>query len=201
MPLALFSFPSYAFYPEPVTTAFHQRTESPTWQRYSVAAGTVGAALFARFAAPFFAVFREVFTGTFLAAGVCWALAASALPLAQRFFVAATIAALPAALSLRFGFATSGATGDGGPGDFFDAAHLFRCASAMAFLPAALIFRRLRFGASGVAAVSVGPPSSMARSSAIWASIRRFCCSKPSTRAVIISGVSLWVGIRIKCSW
>ena len=39
-------------------------------------------------------------------------------------------------------------------------------ASEMAFLPAALIFRRLRFVGSGVVAGSAGPPESMARSSA-----------------------------------
>ena len=40
----------------------------------------------------------------------------------------------------------------------WNAAHLFFVASEIAFLPAALIFRRLRFGGSGVAAVGLAPP-------------------------------------------
>jgi hypothetical protein len=52
---------------------------------------------------------------------------------AQRFFKAATIAAFPAALSLRFGFAVTAS--DPGSDWPLDAAHRFRCASAMAFLP------------------------------------------------------------------
>src|ERR1035437_9877082 len=175
LPLALFSFPSYAFYPEPVTTAFHQRTESPTWQRYSVAAGTVGAALFARFAAPFFAVFREAFAGAFLvtaflAAGgrlALAAVAASALTLALRLRLASAMAFLPAALSFRFGLAASGATGDRASDWTLDSAHRFRWASPMRFRAAALIFRRLPFGLSGVAAGSVGVPANIWRSSAI----------------------------------
>jgi hypothetical protein len=55
--------------------------------------------------------------------------------------------------------------------------------------------RRLAFGLSGVAAGFVGVPVSMAWSSAIWASMRSFCCSNPSTAALIISGVCLWVGM------
>src|ERR1035437_10094301 len=102
------------------------------------------------------------------------------------------MAFLPAALSLRFGLGAFGATGDE---VFLDSAHLFRWASPMRFRAAALIFRRLPCGPPGAAAVAVGPPGSMARSSAIWASIRSFCCSKPSTAAVMISAVSLWVAI------
>src|ERR1017187_3695995 len=174
------------------------------WQRYSVAAGTAGgvAAVFCgRLTAAFFAVFRAAFTRAFLAtflAGACWGLAAffaAARFAAQRFFKAATIAALPAALSFRFGFGASGATGDDRSDSFLDSAHRFRWASPMRFRAAALIFRRLPFGPSGVAAVAVGEPVSIWRSSAIWASIRRFCCSKPSTAALMISGVSLWVAI------
>src|ERR1019366_1059010 len=86
------------------------------------------------------------------------AFAASALFNAQRFFVAAMIALLPAAESLRLGLGA--ASGGDGSAAFLEAAHLFRCASAIAFLPAALIFRRLRFGGSGLAAGSVGPPVS-----------------------------------------
>jgi hypothetical protein len=60
---------------------------------------------------------------------------------AQRLFNAATIAALPAALSFRFGFLA-----DFGPADSpFGAAHLLRCASAIARRPAALIPRLLPF--------------------------------------------------------
>src|ERR1035441_3030373 len=102
------------------------------WQRYSVAAGTAGAAVFCgRLAATFFAAFREAFTGAFfatvfLAAGVCWALAAvatSALTLAQRLLVASAMAFLPAALSFRFALGASGVTGDE---VFLDSAHRFR---------------------------------------------------------------------------
>jgi hypothetical protein len=48
-----------------------QPSGSPIWQCYSVAAGTAGgvaAAFCGRFAAPFFAIFREAFTCPFLAA-------------------------------------------------------------------------------------------------------------------------------------
>ena len=60
---------------------------------------------------------------------------ASALLAAQRFFVAAMIAARPAALSFRFAF-FAGLAATASP---FAAAHLFRWASAIAFRPAALI--------------------------------------------------------------
>src|ERR1017187_4212664 len=179
---------------------------------YSVVVGNAArtgaaAAFCGRFVAPFFAAFREAFTGAFfataffvvvfLAVGGCWALAAvaaSALTLAQRLRLASAMAFLPAALSFRFGLAASGATGDGSD-SFLASAHRFRCASPMRFLAAALIFRRLPFGAAGVTAVAVGPPWNMAWSSAIWASIRSFWDSKPSIAALMISAVSLWVGI------
>src|ERR1017187_3711923 len=177
------------------------------WQCYSVAVGTAGgvvAAFCGRFAAPFFAAFREAFTGTlltaFLAAGVCWALAAlaaSALTLAQRLLVASAMAFLPAALSFRFALGASGVTGDGGSDSFLDSAHRFRWASPMRLRAAALILRRLPFGASDKAAVSVGVPVSIWRSSTIWVSIRLFCSSNPRMAALSISAVSLWVGIRI----
>src|ERR1017187_4277687 len=168
-----------------------------TWQCYSVAtgiAGGVAAAFCGRLTATFFAAFREAFTGAFLAAflaGDCWTFAAAPFA-AQRFFNAATIAALPAALSLRF---VLGATGDDGADPFLDSAHRFRWASPMRFRAAALIFRRLPLGTAGVAAVAVGPPWSMARSSAIWVSIRLFCSSNPRMAALRISAVSLWVAI------
>ena len=104
---------------------------------------------------------------------------------AQRFLVAAMIARLPAAESFRFGFGASGAAGR-----FLDSAHLFRCAAAIAALPALLILRRLRWGNSEVAAVDWEPPSSICRISAIRASIRVFCISNPSIAAVRISVVS-----------
>jgi hypothetical protein len=88
--------------------------------------------------------------------------AASARFNAHRRLVAATIAALPARLSFRLGLGAASAPN--GSATFFDAAHLFRCASAMRARAAALIFlRRFRVGASGLA---TGPSSSMARSSA-----------------------------------
>ena len=98
------------------------------------------------------------FAGAFVAAFCALWIAA------QRFFVAAMIAALPAALSFRFAF---GAGAVAGASDFFDSAHRFRCASPMRFLAAALILRRLPFGASGVAAVSTGAPGNIALGSAI----------------------------------
>ena len=113
-----------------------------------------------RLAEPFFAAVREAFTGAFFAAALA-AMAASALTLAQRFLLASAMAFLPAAESFRFGFGASGATGDDGADCFFDSAHRFRCASPMRFRAAALIFRLLPFGASGAAAVSVGPPWSI----------------------------------------
>src|ERR1017187_5330495 len=114
---------------------------------------------------------------------------AAAFFAAQRFFRAATMFALPAALILRFGFDA----GDFSSGDFFEA-HLFRCASAIAFRPAVLIFRR---GLCPGPAPAAGAAGSMARSSAIWASILLFCSSKPRMAALMISFVSL--GIAIFC--
>jgi len=69
---------------------------------------------------------------------------------------------IPSALILRFGFGASGAAGAAGADCRFDSAHLFRCASAMDRRPAALSFRRLRFGgAGGGAAGAAGPPESI----------------------------------------
>jgi hypothetical protein len=132
---------------------------------------------------------------SFLFAEVFFAGAFCALWIAShRFFVAATIAALPALLSFRLGLGA--ASGPDGSVAFLEAAHRFRCASPIRFLAAALIFRRLGVAGSDVAAVSMGPaPDSKARSSAICVSMRVFCASKPSMAAVIISGVSLGVSI------
>ena len=139
----------------------------------------------------FFAAFL---TAAFAEAGCAFAAAFFA---AQRFFKAATIAALPALLSFRFGFAGSGVdAGAGGSDSPRIFAHLALCAMA--------IFRReaaenLRFlvGASGVAAVPVEPPGSIARSSAIWASNFFFWASIPRIAAVKISVVSFGVGMSL----
>jgi hypothetical protein len=80
-------------------------------------------------------------------------LAAAARINAQRLLVASMIRFRPSVLSLRFGFLASGlAAWAAAPDSFLDSAHLFRCVSAIRFLTAALIFRRLRAG-SGVASV------------------------------------------------
>jgi hypothetical protein len=94
---------------------------------------------------------------------------AAALFAAHRFFSAATILALPAALSFHLGFVTAWDTfGADSP---FTAAYLCLCASAIFLRPAALIFRRGRVAGSVVAG-SAGAPVSIARISAIWPSIR-----------------------------
>jgi hypothetical protein len=67
---------------------------------------------------------------------------ASALLAAQRFFVAAMIAARPAALSFRFAFFAGPTTASP-----LATAHLFRWASEIAFRPAALIPLFFVFGA------------------------------------------------------
>ena len=160
---------------------------------YAVARFTARAArAFARFASN--AAFRAgdsfLFAGAVFDAGFsAWWIAA------QRFFVAATIAALPALLSLRLGLGA--ANGAGGSVAFWDSAHRFRWASPMRFRAAALIFRRLRVAGSGGAAVSAGPLDSSARSSAICVSMCRFCPSNPRMAAVMISGVSFCVGMSV----
>jgi hypothetical protein len=82
---------------------------------------------------------------------------------AQRFFKAATIAALPALLSFRLGFAGSDVAGDVP----LIAAHRLVCASAIFRREAAENFFRSRGGASGVAVAVAGPPEKIAVSSAI----------------------------------
>jgi hypothetical protein len=123
--------------------------------------------------------------GFFLGCG-----AASAFFAAQRFFRAATIAALPAALSFRFGVEPTAALDSP-----FDAAHRFRCASAIALRPAALILRLPRRGASEATTGAVRPAVIIFRRSAIWASILRFCSSKPRMAAITTSFVSLGFGM------
>lgn len=66
---------------------------------------------------------------------------------AQRFLSAATMLALPSALNFRF-FVAAVAFAALVPASTLDAAHLFRCPAAMAFLPAALILRRGCFSES-----------------------------------------------------
>jgi hypothetical protein len=116
--------------------------------------------------------------------------AAAAFLAAHRFFRAATIAALPAALSLRFGFDPTAVLDSP-----FDAAHRFRCASAIALRPAALSLRLTRRGASEAPTGAVRPAVNICRRSAIWASILRFCSSKPRMAAITTSFVSLGFGI------
>lgn len=118
---------------------------------------------------------------------------------AQRFFKAATMFALPALLSVRFGLAGAGAVGAGGAASPRTFAHLRCWASFMRRIAAGENFRRFRCGGASVVFVVAGlaeAPDSMARSSPIWASIRVFCVSNPSMAALTISGVSL-VGISV----
>jgi hypothetical protein len=129
--------------------------------------------------------FFASFTGAYFAA---------AFFAAQRFFKAATIAALPAAESFRFGFADFDVAGDVP----LIAAHLARCAIAIFRRAAGENFFRLPVGASVVAVALAGPPSSMTRRSAIWASSRAFWTWKPSMAAVrisVLSFVGMWVSI------
>jgi hypothetical protein len=114
----------------------------------------------------------------------------AALTAAQRFFVAAIIACLPAALSRRFRFCGAGAAaGEDSP---FEAAHLFLCASAMRARASADNFLRPRRPPVCGAALGCGePPCSLFRKSAICSSIRRFCASKPSMAALMISELSV----------
>jgi hypothetical protein len=90
---------------------------------------------------------------------------AAALFAAHIFFVAAMIAALPAALSLRFRFGAAfevgfavGVVDTWGSCLPFIAAQLLRWAAAMAFRPAALIFRRGGLSGAVVRADSDGSP-------------------------------------------
>ena len=123
---------------------------------------------------------------------------AAAFFAAHRFFKAATIAALPAALSLRFGFEGSGVAGcDGDSVVPLIAAHRFCCPRAIRRRAAAEI---LRFGgaASGVAAGSgaaTGQHGSEFGNLNVdtSASVVRIL----SMAALMISGVSLFVGIKI----
>jgi hypothetical protein len=153
-------------------------------------AATAAAAAAGGFAAFFRGFLLAVFFAAAFFATAGLSAAFPAWNAAQRFFVASTIARLPAALSLRLRFGASDAAA--GCAIPLDSAHRFRCASPMRFRAAALIFRRFTFGAS-VGAGSGRPPSSICRISTICSSIRRFCASKPSMAAIRISAVSFCV--------
>jgi hypothetical protein len=87
------------------------------------------------------------------------AFAASARFSAHRFLVAAMIAALPAALSFRFGLAGSSVAGAGGWDSPRILAHRRCWASFIRLRAAAENFLRLRVGASGMAAAWRRPSS------------------------------------------
>ena len=157
-----------------------------------------GADFFAAFAGAAFAA--AFLTATFFRAGAAFlVLADSAFTaLAARAFLRfAASFALAAAESVRLGFAGSGVVVSDCP---LTAAHRFRCASAIARLPAALVLRRFRGAVSALAAVPAWPLS-MARSSAIWASNFSFWASIPIIAAFTISGVSFGVGRVWISSW
>jgi hypothetical protein len=174
------------------------------WQTtYCAATGAADSGAFfdGLFAAVFFATFVTAFFVIFFAAPFFarpgFSAAFAARNAAQRFFVAAAIARLPAALifRLRFGVSDGAAGCDDDPDGLFDSAHRFFCASLMRLRAAALIFRRLPLGAFVVPAGSVRPSTSIWRSCAICSSIRRFWSSKPPIAATSISVVSFCVGI------
>jgi hypothetical protein len=130
---------------------------------YSTATGAAAAGALATFFGGFLTAvfFAATFTGAFYRRFLCavffaarlfatagFSAAFAAWKAAQRFFVASTMARLPAALSFRFG-ASDVAAGCGcGSDGFLDSAHRFRCASPMRFRAAALSFRRLPFVSS-----------------------------------------------------
>src|ERR1039458_10619505 len=100
------------------------------------------------------------FRAVFLALAGC-AFAASALFCAHRRRTASWIAFLPAALSFRFGFGATGVAGADGSDSPLMLAHRRCWASFMRCRAAAENFLRFLVGATGVAAVSPGPPDSM----------------------------------------
>ena len=132
-------------------------------------ASTLTGALAVFFLAAFFAAFftGAVFAADFFAAsGVIFT--AAAFFAANLFRNAATMLALPAAVSFRFGLTGSGVTGvDEGLESPRIFAHRSCWASFMRLRAAAENFLRPCVDGSGVAAVSVRPPGSIARSSAI----------------------------------
>ena len=100
------------------------------------------------------------------------------------------MALLPAAESFRFGAFTLDGPGSDSPRTF---SHLTFCAIAILRLAAALILRRLRGAGSGVAAIPVELPLRIARSSAIWESIRSFWAVNPSIAAYTSSSFNFIV--------
>src|ERR1019366_4889112 len=142
----------------------------------------------------FFAAFllAAFFRAVFLALAGC-AFAAPVLFCAHRRRTASWIAFLPAALSFRLGFGASGVAGADGSDSPLMLAHRRCCASRILRRAAAENFLGFLVDASGAAAVSAGPPDSMARSSAIFESICRFCSSNPRIGAVMISGLSVCI--------
>jgi hypothetical protein len=117
---------------------------------------------------------------------------------ALAFLRFATSVAFAAAESFRFGAVLW--AGVSGARCLWNACQRFFCASAILARAAALIFRRFRFVGAVVAADSLEPSDSMARSSAIWRSIFCFWDSKPWMAAAISSVVSLCVGMSALCT-
>jgi hypothetical protein len=99
--------------------------------------------------------------------------------------VASVIALRPAALSFRF--LRTGAVDEVAPACFLAAAHLFRWAPAI-LERAAADSLRLFVGARPEPSARAEP--CMFRSSAMWASMRSFCSSKPAMAAATISELS-----------
>jgi hypothetical protein len=110
---------------------------------------------------------------------------------AQRRFVASMMALRPAALSFRF--FRAGAADEAAPACFLASAHLFRCAAAILARAVADILR-LFVGACPAPSAAAEP--CVFRSSAIWASMRVFCSSKPAMAAATISVLS-FVGMPV----
>jgi len=135
-----------------------------------------------------FAPFTATFLTTAFFRAAFFVFSASRRLNAHRRFVAAMMAFLPAADSLRFGFCL-GAAGSVSPRTF---AHLARCAIAIRRRAAVLIFRRLGGAGPSAAGECAELPLSRARSLAICSSRRVFWASNPSIAAVMISSVSLF---------
>jgi hypothetical protein len=124
--------------------------------------------------------------------GVGFYALAAALFAAHRFFVASEIAFLPAALIFRFGLAAVLVSIFGSPVPL-TFAHRRRWPSLMRSKASGLTFRfPPRVPLMGtVAGAALEVPVSMARNSAIWASILCFCPSKPAIAAAMISFVNV----------
>lgn len=156
------------------------RLSGPAYLETSATGAATGAVFAtAAFFAAFFTVFFVAFAGAFFTATFFLAtffddaFAASARTLAHRFFVAATILAIPSLLIRRFGFA---ATFAGAGSDSWRIAAQRFCWLFLIFRRvAAENARRLRGVDSEVAAMFASfVPGSIERTSAIWASMRVF---------------------------